>query len=141
MQRSIIANATVDTAKILLKGGVAGAIAGGASYFLMKRRDAVEILGMEMPQFAADLVLVALGSITGRVVGQQIGPWVESKLGASDNMKHWTRMAIPPITTGVVYAGVVTLVEVPDNNEYAKNIMLGAVSDVLSDRLIDSLYQ
>lgn len=59
-------------AKLGIRALISGTVAGGIFYFLLKRKDLVDIFRFELPHYGADLALVLIGSMIGDAGGSKL---------------------------------------------------------------------
>jgi hypothetical protein len=131
----------LDISKVAAKAVVSGAIAGGVSWAVLGRKDVVDFYGIEMKHAVADFCLVALSSLTGDIIGYYALPWLEEKMFKSAGAKDWLRMLAPPAITGIVYYGAKKYTISPEQEqEMAKDVLLGLGAKWSGDKLVDKFY-
>jgi hypothetical protein len=130
-----------DIAKVAMKAVATGAIAGVASLYILKRKDAVEIFGFELHHALADSFIIAFSSLTGDLLGGYAIPYIESKFSKSSAMQNWTRMGLPAILTALTYqAGTMMLDTGSGKQEVMQNLLLSFTSKIIADKAVDTAY-
>ena len=77
--------------KMGIKALLCGVTAAGVSYFLLKREQAVELIGMEMPEYVTDDVLLTIESVTGNLIGSYVVPYIEQQFVGSENLEKFLK--------------------------------------------------
>lgn len=99
-----------------------GILGASASYFLLKRKNAVELFGMDLPEWQTDGLLLAVESATGTVIGGYAIPYLEEKVVGNERLEKILSMGLPP----AIVAGQHVLVK-----KYATDSNQGVGSEVL----------
>jgi hypothetical protein len=86
--------------KTAIKAVACGTIGSGISYFLLKRKSAAELFGMEMQEWALDGVLLAVESVTGDLLGSYAVPYLERQFVGNDKLEAFIKWGLPPTIVG-----------------------------------------
>ena len=94
-----------------------GLTATGLSYYVMKRNDLVDILGIELNHAIADGIFCALGSATGDILSVGILPWTEKNLNLSDGVQNFVNLTAGPLVAGGTVAAAKYLLVSPSSKD------------------------
>ncbi len=116
-----------------------GTLAGGISYFVLKRTDLVEVMGIEMTHWQYDLAVVAVSSEVADASTVWVLPFLEDKLNSGHKFNDFINMSISPILCGTASAIGNKFIIQPNSTEPMKDFLLGIGCKLGGDRVYDSL--
>lgn len=121
---------------VWLKAGAAAVVEGLADYYLMEKRDIVEVFGFELPNWGCDMILVGLSSAVGDTVSITVLPWTEKTFGASATVQNIINMTTPPLICGTTALVAKSFLVSPATNDKLKEFLVATGSKLVGDRLV-----
>lgn len=138
---SIVTMSGVDLSKLAIKAVASGVAMAGVSYYVLKRKDYIEIFGMEMAHWQGDGALLAVSSAAGDVVGTWALSKIEQKFLSSPKLMHFVNAATVPLLSGVAYGGLKSAIVQPKSNKsMLKEIGLGSLVKFGSDSAVTNMF-
>ena len=126
-----------NTEKTIAKAVWAGGIGTGASYFLLKRNDAISLFGMNISEYIADGLLIAASSVTGDLLGAYALPYAEKMVVNSPKLESMTKYAIPPALAGLQHV-VIKKYGTDSDQSIGSEIALSVGSKLVADGIVDA---
>lgn len=127
-----------SVAKMGTRAAASAAVGAGTSYFLLKRTDLVSIVGIELPHWAADTVLLAVSSAVGDMLSVTVLPWTERALGASPWVQNGINMTVGPVLCGATLGlGKTFLVSPASRDNKLYDFIMGLGVKAAGDRIVD----
>jgi len=140
-------------AEVASRAIATGVVGGGLSYAVLKRSDYVDIVGIDLPHYAADGILLIASSLAGDTLGTYILPWTEMKLGLNSSIQSFINVAVPPeLCGGVLALGKGLIVDVRSEDKMKGtamillgsnivDLLLGVGSKLAADKIIDVVWK
>jgi hypothetical protein len=121
-----------------VKALACGAIGGVASLYLLKRRAAVDLFGMDLPEWQADGVLLAVSSVSSDLIGCYAVPYVERQIVGNQTLEKVLKYGLPPALT----AGTFVLAKQYGTDTYnttGSEVLLSATTKLVVDGSVERL--
>jgi hypothetical protein len=115
-----------------------GTVGAAVSYFLLKRKSAVDLLGTDLAEWQADGLLLAVGSVTGDLIGAYAVPYVEKQVVGNDALRQFLDYGLPPSIMGAQHY-VIKKYGTDSNQTPGSELLLAAGTKFVVDRAREKL--